>query len=109
MSNDNVLDFFLSHMNEYYASEKFFLLYEGIPITFSELGILESTNEQRIRIRNIVRKMFGVEDEYYDLLTEKCITKHGRLKSELVRKVIKYVYDKLKLTNGAENNNASND
>lgn len=101
MSNKNVLDFFLSHLNEYYASDKFLLLYEGIPITFSELGILERKSEQRIRIRKILRKMFGTNEEHYDQ-SERLITDNGRLITRLRHYLIESVYTKLTTENDIE-------
>ena len=93
-NSENILDFYLSNMNTYYNVQKFLLLYEGIPIVFSELGIFETTYEQIIKIRKILREMFGVDDSHYNE-KETIKTRTEIMRDSLKKTLMQYVYRKL--------------
>lgn len=93
-NSENILDFYLSNMNTYYNVQKFLLLYEGIPIVFSELGIFETTREQIIKIRKILRVMFGVDDTHYNE-KETIKTRTEIMRDALKKSLMQYVYRKL--------------
>lgn len=93
-NSEDILDFYLSNMNTYYNLQKFLLLYEGIPIVFSELGIFKTPYEEIIKIRKIFREMFSVDDIHYNE-NEIIETRIEEMRKDLRKSLLHYLYNNL--------------
>lgn len=93
-NSEDILDFYLSNMNTYYNVKKFLLLYEGIPIVFSELGIFKTPYKEIIKIRKIFREMFSVDDIHYNE-NEIIETRIEKMRKDLRKSLLHYLYNNL--------------